>query len=511
MKTHVSKTSLIAALVAALALGLFTWGTGVALSAQDPQATPETAIAALPQDIQVVDALSRVSRAVVRHVQPSIVFIGTESKSSQQGAETLPWPWDDPDLQQLLPEPFRRYRQTPQRQMRPEIRRGLGSGFIILPDGWIVTNNHVVEGADKVFVKLEGDDQQYVATDIRRDPKSDVAVLKISVNRKLPAISFGDSDALEVGDWVMAFGNPLGLSHTVSQGVVSAKGREGIYPRQPGAQKIFYENFIQTDAAINRGNSGGPLVNMHGEVVGLNTLIATPYNIGIGFAIPSNLAKSVVDDLIAKGRVTRGWLGIEMQSWTPQLRDYLGVKEGGVLVGKVLPGHPAEKAGLKPLDVLLEYNGVKIDDRGQLQRLVADTAPDSTVKILLQRDGKQIPVGVAVGEQKDEEIASAEQAPEEGFGELGIRVEDLTPDEARSLGLQEKGGVVIRDVDPEGVAAEVGLEPGMVILEVNQETVASAAEMNAALKKTPKDKGVLLKVKSSAGEFYTVLQRAKKE
>ena len=498
------RTTLLLIAAAVIAVGLAGWQASCHADPQTEKAA--SAVRVSPEDAEVAEALSRVFRAVVEGVQPSVVFIGTETKSQAPEIQTLPGPWGNPDLERLFPQPFQQNPHAPQgRRPTPRPERGLGSGFIISSDGWIVTNNHVVSGADKVWVKLLDDDEEYVATETRRDPKTDIAVIKIEVDRELPAISFGDSETLQVGDWVMAFGNPLGLSHTVSRGVVSAKDRQGVFPRQAERPQIFYERFIQTDAAINQGNSGGPLVNMRGEVVGVNTLIATPYNIGIGFAIPSDLAQFAAENLIETGEVVRGWLGVEMQAWNPELREYFGVPEGGVLVGNVLPDNPADKAGIKPLDVLLEFDGTELRDRSHLQGLAANTPPGKNVKVLLRRDGKDVTVTVEIGKQKDEEEMVAGGPPQGPRGALGVTVENLSEAQARALGMEKPQGVIITDIDPDGPAMDAGLEPGMVVLEIDRRPIASVGDFVHAVEAAPKDKGVLLKVKTRSGEFYTVL------
>lgn len=459
------------------------------------------------KDMELLNALSRVSRGVVENVQPAIVYIGTEEKvsvdDSGRGGMTLP-----PELERLFPEFHGR--RTP-RQRRNITRRGLGSGFIISKDGWIVTNHHVIKDADKVYVKLYDDEKKYKATEIRPDRKSELAVIKIEADHELPTVSFGDPDALEVGDLVMAFGNPLGLANSVSRGIVSAKKRRNLMPRSADGPDILYESFIQTDAAINRGNSGGPLVNMRGEVVGVNTLIATPYNIGIGFAIPSGIAKRVVADLIKTGEVKRGWLGIRMQPLNPNLREALGVGEhGGVLVIKVNEGDPADRGGMKVEDILLEYDGVTITDANHVQFLVADTPAGKKVDVLILRDGQEKTLAIEVGEQSaDTELASTEDSAA-SYETLGIAVDTLDERTAKALGLAEAGGVFISNVDVDGPAYEAGLRPGMVIVKVNQKPAATVEEFRDAVAKTPAGKMILLRIRTSQGELLTAIRPAQK-
>ena len=295
----------------------------------------------------------------------------------------------------------------------PQRQRSLGSGFIIDGDGSILTNNHVVENAQKIVVKL-ADEQEYEAKVIGRDPKTDIAVIKIEAKTKLTPANFGDSDGLEVGEWVMAIGNPFGLDSTVTSGIVSAKGRHiGQGP---------YDNFIQTDASINPGNSGGPLINLRGEVIGINTAIfsRTGGNIGIGFAIPVNLVKELLPQLRGKGKVTRGYLGVLIQKVTPELAESLGMeKSQGALVANVSKDGPADKSGVKVGDVIVEFDGKEIKDSGELPIIVARTAVDKKVRMKVLRDKKELTLNVAVGELKDEEVVAS--APEKG--EMGLTVQ----------------------------------------------------------------------------------------
>jgi len=461
------------------------------------------------EDIDLLNAMSRVSRAVVEKVQPTVVYIGTEEKVSIDGGGMGGWALP-PGLERLMPD-FRR-RRTPgtPRRRRNIMRRGLGSGFVISKDGWIVTNDHVIKDADKVYVRLFDDEETYEAKEIYRDRKSELAVIKIEVDRELPVVSFGDSDALMVGDLVMAFGNPLGLTNSVSRGIVSAKKRRNLMPRSPDGPAILYENFIQTDAAINRGNSGGPLVNMRGEVVGVNTLIATPYNIGIGFAIPSAIAKRVTAELMETGEVKRGWLGIQMQPLNPNLREALGTGDhGGVLVIKVNKGDPADRGGVKVEDVLLEYDGVKITDAGHVQFLVADTPAGKKVDILILRGGKKQTLTIEVGAQSGDTMAAlSAETSETSYETLGLTVDTLDEQTARALGLKKANGVFISNVDVEGPAYEAGLRPGQVIVKVNQKPVATVEEFKDAVAETPEGKMILLRVKTAEGEFLTAMKPA---
>jgi serine protease Do len=378
----------------------------------------------------------------------------------------------------------------------PQRQRSLGSGFVIDPDGSILTNNHVVENAQKILVKLS-DEQEYEAKVVGRDPKTDIAVIKISAKTNLTAASLGDSDNLEVGEWVMAIGNPFGLDSTVTSGIVSAKGRHiGQGP---------YDNFIQTDASINPGNSGGPLMNLRGEVIGINTAIFSRSggNIGIGFAIPINLVKELLPQLRGKGKVTRGYLGVLIQKVTPEIAESLGMERGrGALVANVSKDGPAERAGVKVGDVIIEFDGKEIKDSGELPIVVARTPVDRKVRMKVLRDKKELPLSVTVGELKDEEVVAS--APEKG--ELGMAVQRLTPQIAESLGLDKTDGVVVSAVDPGSAADEAGIRRGDVIVEIDRKPIRSIDEYKKAVAGIQKGKGVLLLVRRGESTLFLALK-----
>ena len=335
---------------------------------------------------------------LAEHLDPSVVNVSTTQvvKGQRRSMPRLPFP-NPFGERDPFEEFFERFfgGENPQREFR---RRSLGSGFIINREGYIVTNNHVVENASDIKVSLS-DKEEYDAKVIGRDPKTDVALIKIEAKKELPAAPLGDSGKLRVGEWVMAIGNPFGLGHTVTTGIVSAKGR--IIGAGP------YDEFIQTDASINPGNSGGPLFNMNGEVVGINTaIIATGQ--GIGFAIPINAAKELLIPLREKGRVVRGWLGVQVQRMTPELAKSFGLdRERGALVADVMPDTPAEKAGIERGDVIIEFNGRKIDEMNDLPRVVANTTPNADVAVKLMRKGQEKTVQVKVAELKEERVAAA--------------------------------------------------------------------------------------------------------
>ncbi len=378
----------------------------------------------------------------------------------------------------------------------PQRQRSLGSGFIIDSDGSILTNNHVVENASKIVVKLS-DDQEYEAKVIGRDAKTDVAVIKINAKSSLPAASFGDSDKLEVGEWVVAIGNPFGLDSTVTSGIVSAKGRHiGQGP---------YDNFIQTDASINPGNSGGPLINLRGEIVGINTAIfsRTGGNMGIGFAIPINLVKELLPQLRGKGKVTRGFLGVLIQKVSPEIADSLGLdKAQGALVANVSKDGPAEKAGVKVGDVIVEFDGNPVKDSGDLPIIVARTPVDKKVRMKLVRDKKEITLGVAVGELKDEEVVAS--APEKG--ELGLTVQRLTPQMAESLGLEKAEGVVVSAVEPGSAADDAGIRRGDVLMEIDRRPIRNLDEYRKSVAAIKKGRGVLFLVRRGESTLFLALK-----
>jgi len=379
---------------------------------------------------------------------------------------------------------------VPEREFK---RRNLGSGFIISKDGYIVTNNHVVENATEIIVTI-GDKDDYKAKVIGRDSKTDVALIKIDAKKDLPTVPLGDSDDVKIGEWVMAIGNPFGLSHTVTVGIVSAKYRNiGSGP---------YDNFIQTDASINPGNSGGPLFNTEGEVIGINTAIVAQGQ-GIGFAVPVNMAKTLLPQLRQQGRVTRGWLGVAIQVVTPELAKSFGLdKERGALVSGVEPGGPAEKGGIRQGDVIIEFDGKGIDEMSKLPRVVADTPIGKEVDVRLLRKGQERTIRVKVVQMKDD---AASVAPENLESDLGMVVQDLTPEIARSLRLDRTDGVIVSEVKPGGKADEAGLKRGDLIEEVNQQRVRKIEDYRSTIAKAEKGDTLLFLVKRGNSTFYMAM------
>lgn len=379
-------------------------------------------------------------------------------------------------------------------------QQGSGSGLIIRRDGLILTNHHVVENAQEITVTLN-DKREYKAGVIGRDPKTDLAIIKIDAKSELPVAPLGNSDTLRVGDWVVAIGNPFGLNNTVTAGIVSAKGRViGAGP---------YDNFIQTDAPINPGNSGGPLFNTAGEVIGINTAIFSQSggNVGIGFAVPINLAKTLLPELESKGSITRAWLGISVQTLTPELASSLNLeKTAGALVADVVSQGPAEKAGIKRGDVIVTYDGKKIDESSSLPALVAATPVGKTVPLEIVRNGKTQTVNVTVSKLKDETVAL--DTPHEKSS-WGLALRELRPQERLRMGLKDREGVLIINVVPDSPAADAGVRPGDVILQVNQTSVESVEAVKNEVAKAKAKKPLLLLLRRADGNTGFVALAAK--
>ena len=397
----------------------------------------------------------------------------------------------------------RRSPRTPQR--RQDVTTAKGSGFIISADGYILTNNHMVGEAEKVNIELV-DGRKFIAKKIGSDPETDVAVVKIDAGN-LSYLELADSDALEVGEWVLAIGNPLGLSHTVTAGIVSAKGRSGLNLDTP--YPPTYQNFIQTDAAINFGNSGGPLINLDGKVVGINTAIVGPGgNIGIGFAIPINMAKNIADQLMAGKGIERGFLGVLPQDLDPNLAEAFGLKDTkGVLIPEVTEGSAADKAGLKHNDIILELNGEPVESANVFRNRIAMFKPGTDVKLTIWRDGKRKTVTATLAKRPPlEELTGTTRAAEE----LGFSVQDLTDDLASRYGYKGQGGVIVSNVEPGSQADRVGIAEGSLIKEVNQSQVLNTKEFNEAIEKAREKGIVLLLVKRERYTFYALLTVPKK-
>jgi serine protease Do len=384
---------------------------------------------------------------------------------------------------------------------------GIGSGVIIDPSGVILTNNHVVEGEGKIFVRLI-DGREFPAVDVKRDPKTDLAIIRIKGADHLKAAKFGDSDKMEVGDWVLALGDMFNFEGTVTAGIISAKGRS----LGPGTRA----DFLQTDAAINPGSSGGPLINLDGEVIGINTAIHTRSgaNQGVGFAIPSNVAKWATDQLVKSGSVRRAYLGVMIQPLNQQLADQFGVKaRGGILVGDVQPKSPAADAGIKAGDVILKFAGKPVSDVQQLVGVVDRSPVGEQAMVEILRDGKRMEVPVKLREQAADYGLTSRRFGGRGsrpeptkVDKLGIQVDTLTADVAKQLDLKAGEGVVVTEVAPGSLADRAGLETGMAITEVNRKPVKSAEEFKKALDSKPLSKGVLLLIHTPEGPRYVAIQ-----
>lgn len=434
---------------------------------------------------------------LAKTLNPAVVNISSTSKpEAQRPRARSPFGGEEGDPFQDF---FDRFfgRRSPQQRQRPS----LGSGFIIHASGYIVTNNHVVEGASEIKVTL-ATKETFDATLIGRDPKTDLALIKAKSDKPFPTVPFGNSDALEVGDWVLAIGNPFGLGHTVTSGIVSAKGR--IIGAGP------YDDFIQTDASINPGNSGGPLFNMHGEVIGINTAIVAGGQ-GIGFAIPVNMAKEVLLQLHDSGKVTRGWLGVAIQRLSPDLVKAFSLEnDHGALVADVVPDGPAAKAGIERGDIIVALQSHKVQDSNELPRLVATMAPGTKVDVDLLRGGKKRTVPVTLGTLKeDEEEKMARLKPADVEDTLGLQVQTITPEIARALRLESSDGVVVSQVAPESPAAEAGVRRGDIVREVNRKPINDMEAYQAATAGLESQAQVLLLLERRGSGLYVALKPRK--
>ena len=403
-------------------------------------------------------------------VGPAVVNIRTV-KTVQGGGRVFRQFQRGPEDQDQFRDFFEKFFGGEEHQ-RDFKQRSLGSGFIVDAEGYIVTNNHVIEDADEIRVILK-DEAEYDATIVGRDPNTDLALIKIQDGDQLPVMPLGDSDDLKVGQWVMAIGSPFGLEQTVTAGIVSAKGR--VIGSGP------YDDFIQTDASINPGNSGGPLLNMRGEVVGINTAIIASGQ-GIGFAIPINMAKGIIAQLKESGEVTRGWLGVGIQPLSEEMREYYGLDENqGVLVSQVFPGDPADKAGIQPQDVIVSVDGEQISDARDLTGKIASLPVGTTANVGVIRDGKKKTFKVTIAKREDDRIASQGRKSPKEDAALGIRVSDISPEIARRFKLDDTDGIIVVDIAKGSKAAEAGLQPGDIIKEVNRKEIRSVEQFETAI------------------------------
>ncbi|MCF8056370.1 MAG: DegQ family serine endoprotease [Desulfocapsa sp.] len=459
--------------------------------------------AAVDENIAMLDRSAKAFASVVKKAGPAVVHVRVEKEingiGNIQGQNPFGF-FNDPFFERFFGPGFRHPQQP---QQRPHKQQAAGSGFIISKDGHILTNNHVVGNADTITVRLD-DEREFKAKVVGTDPQSDVALIKID-GGNLPVIPLGDSDKMDVGEWVIAIGSPFELNRTVTVGVISAKGRNRIGIND-------YENFIQTDAAINPGNSGGPLLNIHGEVIGINTAIFSQSGgyMGIGFAIPINMAKSIQAQLMKSGRVTRGWLGVAIQNVNEDLAQSFQLDTvRGVLLTEVTEKSPADKAGLKRGDVLLTMGDQELAGVADLRNRVAMTTPGSVVSFRIMRDGKKKRVDVTIGEQPDN---FGKKGMGHGWGEdnsldaMGLSLQDLTPELAEQFGYDKDQGVLVAGVQPDSPAAEAGIKPGHLVEEVNRQRIHNLKELQAVLKKSDSIKKVLLRVRAGDYSQYLVLR-----
>jgi serine protease Do len=440
---------------------------------------------------------------IAKRQNPAVVNISTKTKSQKPHLRTpAPSPSPNPRGRDPFQDFYDRFFGDRNNQ-RP--KRGMGSGFFIEKEGLILTNHHVVDGAGEILVTIEDGhrrEKEFEAKLIGSDPKTDIALLKViqkdGESLDFPYLKFGNSDELEVGEWVVAIGNPFGLSHTVTVGVVSAKDRSiGAGP---------YDEYIQTDASINPGNSGGPLMNIKGEVIGINTAIISGNsggNVGIGFAIPINVAKGIVKQLREKGKVTRGWLGVMIQKITPELAESFNLSSTeGALVGDVIPDGPAEKAGIKTGDVIVSFNNQAVDSFDALPKIVASTTPGKAVPVVVVRDGKNKTIQVTIEVLKDEklQVATEQEDP------FGIQVQYITPEIAQSLELDSDEGVLVSNVIPGEPGGESGLRRGDVISEVNRKPVRNVADYNKLVRKLKTGDTALMLVRRGGTTIYVAVK-----
>jgi serine protease Do len=461
----------------------------------------------IAQDTSGIDTLRRLGKAfadIAQKASPAVV--GLKAEKTLTGEYSIQeWPYGEPfspfgdDFFNYFFRRSPRQETTPRREYRiPQTAQG--SGFIITADGYILTNNHMVGGAEKVEIEL-ADGRKFNAEVKGTDPESDVAVIKIDA-KDLPYLELADSDTLEVGEWVLAIGNPFGLSHTVTAGIVSAKGRSDV-------GLATYEDFIQTDAAINFGNSGGPLLNLNGKVVGISTaILGTTGNIGIGFAIPINMAKAVYPQLMKGNAIERGFLGLLPQSLTSSMAEQLGLKDTkGVIISEVTEGSPADKAGLKHNDVIIEFNGKPVESDSEFRRNVAILKPGTNVEIVVWRDGKRVTLTAKLDKRPPaEELANVEPGK---VVELGFSVQNLTDELAERYGYQGMTGVIVSRVDPGSKADREGIKTGLLIVEVNLKPVKNTREFNDAIKEAKKKGNLLLFVSDGQHKRFVEMKLSK--
>ena len=471
-------------------LSLFTLALLIVAAAFSPAIAQDAGLESLRES-------GKAFRSVAKQVSPAVVYIQVEKQVEQQSMNN-PFgnsPFGD--------EFFRRFFGEPPQQQGPQKapkRRssGQGSGFILTADGYIMTNNHVVGGAEKVTVQLL-DGREFSAKIIGTDPPTDVAIIKIEADEQLPFLNMGDSEQLEVGDWVLAFGNPFGLSHTLTAGIVSAKGRSGMGLND-------YENFIQTDAAINPGNSGGPLVNLDAEVIGMNTAIFSRSGgyMGIGFAIPINMIKTIRNQLVEHGSVTRGRLGVYIQDLTPELAESFELEQGkGILVAQVLEDSPAQAAGLQQGDVILKLDNQPVEKVAKFRNRISLTRPGTKVKLTILRAGKEKVLSVKIGEMATDDQGKPLETGK--VPKLGMNLQELTEELAERFGYEGAKGVLVTAVDADSLAERAGIKRGDLIEEVNRQPVSKPEQVLKLIEESNK-KSLLLLVRQGDASRYLALK-----
>lgn len=445
-------------------------------------------------------ALQNVFADIAEKVKPAVVQITTEKITTYTRRY-----WDP--FEDFFSSPFddffgrRQQRQQPQRQYKRK-QRGLGSGFIFRNDGYILTNNHVIKDVDSIKVKLPGSEKEYKAELVGSDSKTDIAIIKIRTDKKLISLKLGDSGKIRVGEWAIAVGNPFGLEQTVTIGVISAKGRHGFGITQ-------YEDFIQTDASINQGNSGGPLLNIEGEVIGINTFILAPsMSQGIGFAIPINMAKDITSQLIKKGKVTRGWLGVIIQPVTEEIMKAfnLSTQNGALVSDFTSDDSPAKRSGIKQGDVIVKFDGKKIEDTSDLQKVVAHTKIGRKIPITVIRGGKEKNLYIIIKQMPEElgEVSVVSQ-PEESW--TGLDVKNISEDIASRLGIKDTEGVIVTDISSEGAAEEAGIKKGDIIREIDSQKILDLSDYNTAIKSIKDKNSAVFLIRRGKYSTYVIIRR----
>ena len=483
-------------------------GAGALMAQTDQPARTPAQVS--PEHLRHAQALSEAFKEVARAVSPTVVNIRATqqrqiSQSIDEGERRQMPDSDEEFFRRFFGDQFREFRFGPDAPMQPMPRIGEGTGVVIREDGHIVTNNHVVQDATNIRVTLN-DERQYDGKVIGTDPESDLAVIKIDAHDLTPA-SFGDSDAIDVGEWVLAIGSPLGLQRTVTAGIISAKGRGTMGLADIG-------DFVQTDAAINPGNSGGPLVNLYGQVVGINTAISTRTGgyMGVGFAIPSNIVNPVVKSIIDTGKVERGWLGVSIQPLNDDLAQSFGFSGQGVLIGDVLPSTPAQEAGLEPGDIVTSINGRRVSNPSQLLNSIAEMQPGSEAHLQVYRRGETRQFNVSLGDRAQQQSSqlgrgqSQQPQSREMAERLGMTVGPLTSELARQLGATDQRGLVVMHVEPGSAAANAGLQDGDIISRVGDSDVQSPQDFSQALEGADLGKGVRLQIFSQGSSRFLVLK-----